>query len=87
MLLRYDTATPTAFVASPADGSFGAGASVSVSGTAQPGSRVAVGAQELAVDGRGAFVGTGTADSGGLAVRITTSSQGVHYFVRRASGG
>ena len=87
VLLRYDTATPTAFVASPADGSFGAGASVSVSGTAQPGSRVAVGAQELAVDGRGAFVGTGTADSGGLAVRITTSSQGVHYFVRRASGG
>jgi hypothetical protein len=87
VLLRYDTATPTAFVASPADRSFGAGATVSVSGTAQPGSRVAVGAQELAVDGRGAFTGTGTADSGGLAVRITTSSQGVHYFVRRASGG
>lgn len=85
--LRYDTATPTAYVASPADGSFGAGASVSVSGTAQPGSTVAVGGQELPVDGRGAFSGTASADSGGLAVRITTSSQGVHYFVRRAGGG
>lgn len=85
--LRYDTATPTAYVSSPADGSFGGGGSVTVSGTAQPGSSVAVGGQELEVDSRGAFSGTASADSGGLAVRITTSSQGVHYFVRRAGGG
>ncbi len=84
--LRYDTATPTAYVGSPADHGFGGGASVVVSGTAQPGSSVAVGGQELEVDGRGSFSATATAESGGLAVRITTSSQGVHYFVRRASG-
>ncbi|MEZ4327686.1 MAG: hypothetical protein R3B40_20885 [Polyangiales bacterium] len=84
--LRYDTATPTAYLASPPDRGFGAGASVSVAGTAQPGSRVSVGGQELTLDRRGSFSATATADAGGIAVRITTT-RGVHYFVRRAAGG
>ena len=85
--LRYDTATPTAYVASPSDQAFGPGASVQVEGTAQPGSRVGVGGQEYEVSRQGDFSGTGTAERGGLAVRITTPNQGVHYFVRRSSGG
>lgn len=84
--LRYDTATPTAMVDSPPDRGFAGGAGVTVSGTAQVGSQVAVGGQQLAVDPRGAFSGTASAEGGGLAVRITTPNQGTHYFVRRSAG-
>lgn len=84
--LRYDTATPTANVDTPSDRGFAGGATVTVSGTAQVGSRVSVGGQQLEVNGRGAFSGTAAALTGGLAVRITTPNQGVHYFVRRSAG-
>ena len=85
--LRYDTATPAAYVASPGDRGFAPGATVSVSGTAQPGSTVSAGAGPIEVSRGGSFEGSGRAASAGIAVRISTPRRGTHYFVRRASGG
>ena len=84
--IRFDNAAPTASIASPANGSFAPGSNVLVSGTAQPGWVVTVGAETLAQDAQHRFSALVTAPSDrALAIRFTKAQRGVHYYLRRSA--
>jgi hypothetical protein len=85
--IRFDNAAPTATIASPADGSFAAGSSVTVSGTALPGWSVSVAGSSLNQDAQNRFSEQVTAPAGlrSLAVRFTQPQRGVHYYLRRCA--
>jgi hypothetical protein len=85
--IRFDNAAPTATIASPADGSFVAGSSVTVSGTALPGWSVSVAGTTLNQDAQSRFSEQVTAPAGlrALAVRFTQPQRGVHYYLRRGA--
>jgi ferric-dicitrate binding protein FerR (iron transport regulator) len=85
--IRFDNATPTASIASPADG-FSPGAQVSVSGMALPGWSVSVGGNTLVQDAQNRFSGLApTAGARALAIRFSHPQRGVHYYLRRPGGG
>jgi ferric-dicitrate binding protein FerR (iron transport regulator) len=86
--IRFDNATPTASISSPADGSFGPGAAVLVSGTALPGWNVSASGTEIPQDEQHRFSGEVTAPSGerALAIRFAHPQRGTHYYLRRMAG-
>ncbi|HVJ13911.1 MAG TPA: hypothetical protein VM686_00660 [Polyangiaceae bacterium] len=86
--IRFDNATPTASLSSPADGSFGPGGSVTVAGTALPGWVITVNGAPVPMDGQQRFSGSATAPSGerALAIRFAHAQRGTHFYLRRVSG-
>jgi hypothetical protein len=85
--IRFDNAAPTASISSPADGSFGPGASVLVSGSALPGWHVSAGGRELDQDAQNRFSGQVNAPSGerALVIRFSHAGRGMHYYLRRSA--
>lgn len=84
--IRFDNAAPTASIASPANGSFTPGSNVLVSGMAQPGWVVTVGAETLEQDAQHRFSALVSAPSDrALAIRFTKAQRGVHYYLRRSA--
>jgi len=87
LVIRFDNAAPTASITSPADGSFAAGARVTVSGTALPGFVVSVGSETLEQDAQNRFskVVAAPAGQGALPIRFAQPQRGVHYYLRRSA--
>jgi hypothetical protein len=86
VVIRFDNAAPAASIASPADGSFAPGASVLVSGTAQPGSVVTVGGETLQQDAQNRFsMAINAPADQALAIRFAQPQRGVHYYLRRSA--
>lgn len=86
VVIRFDNAAPAASITTPADGSFAPGASVLVSGTAQPGSVVTVGGETLQQDAQNRFSMAINAPSDqALAIRFVQPQRGVHYYLRRSA--
>ncbi|HET7541601.1 MAG TPA: hypothetical protein VFK05_17120, partial [Polyangiaceae bacterium] len=86
LVIRFDNAAPAASIASPADGSFAPGASVLVSGTAQPGSVVTVGGETLQQDAQNRFsMAVNAPADQALAIRFVQPQRGVHYYLRRSA--
>jgi hypothetical protein len=87
LAIRFDNAAPTASIASPAEGGFGAGQQVLVAGTALPGWTVSVGGETLAQDAQNRFSATvaSPAGLGALAIRFAQPQRGVHYYLRRSA--
>jgi hypothetical protein len=87
--IRFDNAAPKASVSTPRDGSFAPGANVKVAGVALPGWQVTLPTGTLALDRQFRFVGTATTSEAqpDIALRFSSPRGGVHYYVRRASGG
>jgi hypothetical protein len=85
--IRFDNAAPTASIASPAEGSFGAGQAVLVAGAALPGWTVSVGGETLTQDAQNRFSATLAAPAGlgALAIRFARPERGVHYYLRRCA--
>ncbi len=85
--IRFDNAAPTASLSSPADGSFGAGASVLVAGSALPGWSVSAGGRELTQDAQNRFSEQVSAPTGerALVIRFSQQGRGVHYHLRRSA--
>lgn len=86
LVVRFDNAAPAAHITSPADRSFQAGASVSVSGVALPGWTVSVQGQTLEMDAQSRFSGQVVAPPHALAIRFAYPGRGVRYYLRRAAG-
>ncbi len=86
LAIRFDNAAPTASLSSPADGSFGPGASVLVAGSALPGWSVSAGGRELTQDAQNRFSEQVSAPSGerALVIRFSQPGRGVHYYLRRS---
>jgi hypothetical protein len=85
--IRFDNAAPTASLSSPADGSFGPGASVLVAGSALPGWSVSAGGRELTQDAQNRFSEQVSTPSGerALVIRFSQPGRGVHYYLRRSA--
>ena len=85
MRIAFDNTAPTAIVREPADASFTAGDTVSVSGIAQPRWSVSVDGRSIDLDGAHRFSTEVTvpADGAGVAVRLSHPRRGVHFYVRR----
>lgn len=85
--IRFDNAAPTASIASPADRSFAAGATVTASGSALPGWTVSAGGQDLIQDGQNRFSGSVSAPVAerALVIRFSHPSRGTHYYLRRSA--
>jgi hypothetical protein len=85
--IRFDNATPTATLTSPADRSFGPGGGVVVSGVVMEGWKIAAGGRELALDGQLRFSGEVSAPTSerALAIRFSHARRGVHYYLRRSA--
>jgi hypothetical protein len=86
LVIRFDNATPAAHITSPADQSFSAGASVTVSGVALPGWTVSVQGQTLEMDAQARFSGQVVAPAHALVIRFAYPGRGVRYYLRRAAG-
>jgi hypothetical protein len=86
LVIRFDNAAPAAHITSPADRSFQAGASVTVSGVALPGWTVSVQGQTLEMDGQSRFSGQVVAPAHAFAIRFAYPGRGVRYYLRRAAG-
>ncbi len=86
--IRFDNATPTASIVSPADRSFAAGASVLVAGTALPGWSVFSGGSQLAMDEQQRFSGQASAAGGqrALLIRFVHPQRGTQFYLRRVAG-
>jgi ferric-dicitrate binding protein FerR (iron transport regulator) len=86
--IRFDNATPTATLTSPADGSFAPGAQVVVAGVAMEGWKISAGGRELPLDGQLRFSGEVAAPAGqrALAIEFVHPRRGVHYYLRRSAG-
>ncbi len=86
--IKFDNAAPAATLTSPADGSFGPGQGVTVSGVALEGWRISVGGTALPLDDQGRFSGEAVAPAGqrALAIEFVHPSRGTHYYLRRGSG-
>jgi hypothetical protein len=84
--IRFDNAAPKASIVSPANGGFGPGASVAVSGIALPGWQVRAQGETLAMDGQQRFSGTVQSGPRGIILQFSHPDRGVHYYLRRASG-
>jgi hypothetical protein len=85
--IRFDNAAPTASISSPADGSFGPGASVLVSGSALPGWGVSAVGKDLTQDAQNRFSGEVSAPVAerALVIRFSHPSRGLHYYLRRSA--
>ncbi|HEV8549916.1 MAG TPA: hypothetical protein VGQ57_12825 [Polyangiaceae bacterium] len=86
VLVRFDNAAPTASIVSPAEGSFAAGSSVLVAGSALPGWTVSVAGKELVQDPQNRFSEEVSAPSGqrALLIRFSHPSRGLHYYLKRS---
>ncbi len=86
--IRFDNATPTASLSSPADGSFGPGSQVLVAGTALPGWVITVNGASLPMDAQQRFSGSAAVPGGerALAIRFAHGQRGTHYYLRRVAG-
>jgi hypothetical protein len=87
VVIRFDNAAPTASLSSPADQSFGRGASVLVAGSALPGWSVMAGGRELTQDDQNRFSEQVSAPSAerALVIRFSQPGRGVHYYLRRSA--
>ena len=87
VVIRFDNAAPTASLSSPADQSFGPGASVLVAGSALPGWSVMAGGRELTQDDQNRFSEQVSAPSAerALVIRFSQAGRGVHYYLRRSA--
>jgi hypothetical protein len=87
VVIRFDNAAPTASLSSPADQSFGPGASVLVAGSALPGWSVTAGGRELTQDAQNRFSEQVSAPSAerALVIRFSQAGRGVHYYLRRSA--
>jgi hypothetical protein len=87
VVIRFDNAAPTASLSSPADRSFGPGASVLVAGSALPGWSVMAGGRELTQDDQNRFSQQVSAPSAerALVIRFSQAGRGVHYYLRRSA--
>jgi hypothetical protein len=86
VLVRFDPAAPKAAITSPANGSFGPGATVNVAGIALPGWRVFAGGTELKLDAQGRFNASATAGDRVLLIRFQHPHRGGDVYLRRAAG-
>jgi hypothetical protein len=85
--VRFDNASPTASLSSPGEGSFAAGSTVTLSGTALPGWTVSAEGTTLPLDGEERFSGQVAAPGGrALAIRFSHPQRGTHIYLRRPSG-
>ncbi len=85
--VRFDEAAASASLAEPADGSFAAGETVRVSGTALAGWEVRAGGRDVPVANDQRFAGQAVVPASGvLVVELRKPGQGVHYYLRRARG-
>ena len=87
--IGFDNAASTIWLQQPRPGRIVAGATVRVAGVALRGSSVRVGDQELVLDGQFRFAGQVVAPTqeDALTIVATHPGLGVHYFVRRLTGG
>lgn len=86
--IKFDNASPTATITSPANGSFGPGSAVTVSGVALEGWKVFAGGKELSLDGAQRFSAEAVVPGNerALAIEFVNPRRGVHYYLRRSSG-
>jgi hypothetical protein len=86
--IRFDNATPTASLSSPANGSFGPGSQVLVAGTALPGWVITVNGVALPMDAQQRFSGSAAVPGGeqALVIRFAHGQRGTHYYLRRVAG-
>lgn len=86
--IKFDNASPTATITSPANGSFSPGSSVQVSGVALEGWKVFAGGKELPLDGAQRFSGDAVVPGNerALAIEFVNPRRGVHYYLRRSAG-
>jgi ferric-dicitrate binding protein FerR (iron transport regulator) len=86
--IKFDNASPTATITSPANGSFGPGSAVTVSGVALEGWKVFAGGKELSLDAAQRFSAEAVVPGNerALAIEFVNPRRGVHYYLRRSSG-
>jgi hypothetical protein len=87
--VTFDDTARTAQLTEPKDLAFSPNGTLRVAGAALAGSSVRVGGTPLPVSSDGRFAATATAPGAArvLAVRVQHPVAGVHYYVRRPSGG
>lgn len=87
--IRFDNVAPKASIREPDDHSFGAGQTVTVSGVAIPGWKVALPGGTINMDDQHRFTGevhySGSDRS--IAIRLSSAKRRVHYYLRRSAGG
>jgi hypothetical protein len=86
--IRFDNATPTASLQTPAHSGVGPGGSLPVVGMALPGWSVTVDGKPVGQDAGGRFSVRATMPQDGrpTAVRLTHPSRGAHVYLRRPAG-
>lgn len=87
VVIRFDPTAAAASIESPADGSFGPGETVRVSGMVSPGNSVEVEGRAIPVGGDQRFSGEVVApSSGALVIRLVRDGQ-ASLYLRRPRGG
>jgi hypothetical protein len=86
LLITFDATAPKASLKTPANGRFGPGASVNVSGTVLPGCKVFAGGSEIGVEANYSFSGNAAAAGRVLTIRFECPGRGSDLYLRRASG-